>query len=32
MNNNKTDVLFEIIVFTIIAYILFIVVEMSITK
>ena len=32
MNNNKTDVLFEIIVFTIIAYILFIVVEMSITN
>lgn len=31
MNNNKTDVLFEIIVFTIIAYILYIVVEMSIT-
>lgn len=32
MNNNKTDVLFEIIVFTIIAYILYIVVEMSITN
>lgn len=32
MKNNKNDVLFEIIVFSIIAYILYIVVEMSITK
>lgn len=30
MNNNKTDVLFEIIIFSIVAYILYIVVEMSI--